>query len=89
MDSSNVQYSWLSSYTTNIFFYKEKGGRELYMSEPYDLVSTTPLVIFSWFCRASGQLTSSMNVPTPDYSYYIKIKQSVPKTRHLHGVIVL
>lgn len=87
MDHSDSQFSWLSSYTTNIFFYKKIRGRELYMSRPYDLASTTPLVIFSWFCRASGLLQGPMTVPTPDYSYYDLITASISKTPYNHGVM--
>lgn len=89
MDHSDVQYSWLSSYTTNVFFFKEIGGRELYMSEPYDLASTTPLVIFSWFCRASGLLDGAMTVPAPNYLYYNRVKETVLKTPFNHGVMTL
>lgn len=89
MDHSDVQYSWLSSYTTNVFFYKKISGRVLYMSKPYDLASTTPLVIFSWFCRASGLLKGEMTVPALDYLYYDRVIATVPKTHFAHGVMSL
>lgn len=59
------------------------------MSEPYDLASTTPLVIFSWFCRASGLLDGAMTVPAPNYLYYNRVKETVLKTPFNHGVMTL
>ena len=70
MHCHKAAYAWLSSYDTNIFFYREIGSKLLYISKQYDLEEMRPLHLYSWFLRARGFINEEMVFPKPDYELF-------------------